>query len=423
MAGLKKHPLRVVKIQVFQGGVKNREALSDEVTQVIKKKYGDVLEKDDAIELSIGEVLCQFRMEHLPNFFVLKSTIRYRHDYDLAKVLDDDLKYFDLASSLPSFNLLSSLVILLPMTKDELVATTLVERYSSHLSRPRIGIGLVRGCLFSILGSEKEEEDLFNRYYFLSPLYLQEEVCEKRIEEILSDIRELVVQIAELSEICNDSKRFFITLEPGEREVKERTEEFLWEVMYSPKAHELSAGLESLEAWLSYMTQRKSALSAMIADMRLKYMKVKSIVSKLENLFKKMDEKSFEDYPKNSETEIETYKEALRPFENYLARSEILRARLDNVMETIRMYLSLQQQKITIEEQKSSKEQLVRLVNLQEIFHKVEIFIVAVYITEMAKVVFEVLAHERANLLAAMFIPAALLLAVGVSRLLHRETE
>jgi hypothetical protein len=53
-------------------------------------------------------------------------------------------------------------------------------------------------------------------------------------------------------------------------------------------------------------------------------------------------------------------------------------------MKEVRIYLSLQQQKLAIDEQKSSREQLMRLVNLQEIFHKVEIFIAAVYITEMA---------------------------------------
>jgi hypothetical protein len=37
-----------------------------------------------------------------------------------------------------------------------------------------------------------------------------------------------------------------------------------------------------------------------------------------------------------------------------------------------------------LEEQKASKAKLVRLVGLQKIFHKVEIFILAVYMTEMA---------------------------------------
>lgn len=98
-----------------------------------------------------------------------------------------------------------------------------------------------------------------------------------------------------------------------------------------------------------------------------------------------------------------------------------MKERVATVREEIRTYLSLQQQKITIEEQKASREQLVRLVNLQEIFHKVEIFIVAVYITEMVKIIFEVLVHKIAHLLTAFFIPVALFLAWQISHLLHRE--
>ena len=90
-------------------------------------------------------------------------------------------------------------------------------------------------------------------------------------------------------------------------------------------------------------------------------------------------------------------------------------------MEEVRTYLSLQQQKISIEEQKASKDQLVRLVNLQEMLHKLEILIVAVYLTEMAKVFFEAFMHEHTHLYTALFIPIALLLSIFIGRLLHKE--
>jgi uncharacterized membrane protein len=110
-----------------------------------------------------------------------------------------------------------------------------------------------------------------------------------------------------------------------------------------------------------------------------------------------------------------------KTYEDYLVRSETLKARLGTVMDSVRTYLSIQQQKLTLEEQKASKEQLVRLVGLQEIFHKIEIFILAVYMTEMARIIFEVVAESEATLLTAIFIPVALVVAVLVSRLLHRE--
>jgi len=41
--------------------------------------------------------------------------------------------------------------------------------------------------------------------------------------------------------------------------------------------------------------------------------------------------------------------------------------------------------------------------------------------TEMARIVFEALWLELANLLTALFIPVALLAAILIGRLLHRE--
>jgi uncharacterized membrane protein len=137
-------------------------------------------------------------------------------------------------------------------------------------------------------------------------------------------------------------------------------------------------------------------------------------------MFRKFNERTYKDYPTNLDSEIRKYNKITKSFDNYITRSEALKARLSTVMENVRTYLSIQQQKLTLEEQKSSKEQLVRLVNLQEIFHKVEIFILAVYMTEMAKIIFEALTQDAA-LLTAIFIPLALILAIGISRLLHRK--
>jgi uncharacterized Rmd1/YagE family protein len=46
--------------------------------------------------------------------------------------------------------------------------------------------------------------------------------------------------------------------------------------------------------------------------------------------------------------------------------------------------------------------------------------IVAVYILEMARIVFEAVAHEHAGVLSVVFIPVALLLSVVIIRVLSR---
>jgi dGTP triphosphohydrolase len=180
-------------------------------------------------------------------------------------------------------------------------------------------------------------------------------------------------------------------------------------------------GLETLESWLGYIMEREASLSAMISAMRGNLIEARSIISRIEGVFRRLNELSFNGEPMCIEGEAIAYSRMPKIYENYLVRSEALKARLGTVMDSVRTYLSIQQQKLTLEEQKASKEQLVRLVGLQEIFHKVEIFILAVYITEMVRIIFEALAENESTLLTAIFIPVALVMAVGVTRLLHRK--
>jgi len=406
-------PLRIVKIQVFQGNAEDRDAFFDKIVRTIKQKYEDVAESEDALEVSMKKTLYPFRGEELDGFFVITSTIKYDHDYEL-KALDNDLQLFDLPNE--PLNLLSTSIIFIPLTEDGNPTTALVEQYSEHLSKPEMGIGIVRGCLLSIFESGTREEEMFNRYYLLSPLHPAGGTSEKQLKLVLDDIKHLAVHTAELSKLYSSCKSFFSALQPGEMEINEKTESFLWKLI-GPEP----VNLETLESWLGYIMERESTISAMISTMHVNHLEAKSIISKVENLFKKLNEKSFEDYPTNSEMEIEAYRRLVNPFENYITRSEVLKTRLGTVMEQVRTYLSLQQQKITIEEQKASKDQLVRLVNLQEILHKLEILIVAVYLVEMAKIVFESMLHEEANLLTTIFIPVALLISVLISRMLHKE--
>lgn len=412
-------PLTIIKIDIFNVGEEFRENMLDKTFQIIEEGYEGTIRIEDSLEVSHDKTRCLYRVEGLEDFLILKSTIVYEQGYELDDVLDRELQFFDssgpISSSLPT-RLSTTFIIFVTMTEDGEQAAFLAEQFSDQLSRSIKGVGIVGGRILSILQSPKDEEELFRKHYFLSSLNSSSGSGEHRIEKVLMGIEQIAVYTAELSELYNRSKNFFSVLEAGETEISERVEGYLWKLI-EPEP----VGLETLESWLSYIMERESTVSAMTGNMKVNHIEANSIVFKIENIFNKLNERSFKDYPRNSPLEIDTYRSVTREFENYLVRSEALKSRLETVMEEVRTYLSLKQQKIAIEEQKSSKEQLVRLVNLQEIFHKVEIFIVAVYITEMAHIVFEVMLHEIANLLTAFFIPLALVLAIGISRILHRE--
>lgn len=414
-------PLRVFKIRVFESSEQDRDALLDKILEVIRQKHKSVSQTPKALNVLMDKTLCQLSIERINDFLILTSAVDFDRNRDPAKLVDSELEALDLynlASPFLRSDSLSTFTVIVSIGKDGQLIELPVEQYSHLLSKPTRGIGLVRGFLVSVLDSGTEEEAPHDKCYFLSPLHPERGAAEKQLGNVLEDMKRLAVDNAELSKLYGGCKTFFSAFRPGEAEISSRIEDFQWKLI-GPEP----VGMDKLEAWLSYIMERENTLSSMISTMKVNTLQAKSIVSNLQNIFNRLGEDRFEDYPTNFEMEMASYLKIASHFEDYVARSEALKARLETVTNQIRTYLSLQQQKIAIEEQKASKEHLVRLVNLQEIFHKVEIFIVAVYITEMARTVFEATVHENAGLATALFIPLALLLAMGVSRILHRESS
>ena len=133
--------------------------------------------------------------------------------------------------------------------------------------------------------------------------------------------------------------------------------------------------------------------------MRRDYIRARALLRDAGRLFLMWNEEGVDSYPTNSAVEADHYKSLIAPFKDYIERVEAVRGQLNTVLQAVRTYLEIQGQRTSLEEQKSSKEQLIRLLKLQEILHKLEILIVAVYLTEMARIVFEAFAHQRATVL------------------------
>jgi len=406
---------RIIRLQVAQNVEK--DAFAEQVHKAFTARYEDVTKVGDNLELQVNGGQLQYKVEVLEEFTVLTSTIVYNAGSDNEDIVNAGMRLFDEFDplvTLPS-PVFTTFVMFAPETNGEANASELIEAYSRQLSKPTIGVSLVRGCLFSILESRSEGEQ-FNKHYFVSPIKSPLGTQSHNFNELIDDIKTVAIYSAQLSRLHWRSNSFFSALKPGEVEISERTETFLWSLMQPEPV-----GLETLESWLGYIMEREASLSAMISSMRGNLIEAQSIISRIEGVFRRLNERSYNEEPKALEGEARKYNMIPKTYEDYLVRSEALKARLGTVMDSVRTYLSIQQQKLTLEEQKASKEQLVRLVGLQEIFHKIEIFILAVYMTEMARIIFEVVAESEATLLTAIFIPVALVVAVVVSRLLHRE--
>jgi len=175
-----------------------------------------------------------------------------------------------------------------------------------------------------------------------------------------------------------------------------------------------------LEEALKEITIQFSRLSTLTNSMRRDQVKAKALIRDFRRRLSGWNEKPFKALPTITAAELAEAEDQVAPFGDFIDRTEALTAQFDTVLDSVRTYLGIQQQKLSISEQSSSREQLVQLVSLQETLHKLEVLVVAFYMTEMARIFFETVSGSAA-LLTALFIPVALVASVFLSRLLSRK--
>jgi hypothetical protein len=176
-----------------------------------------------------------------------------------------------------------------------------------------------------------------------------------------------------------------------------------------------------LEDSLKEITIQFSRISTLTNSMRRDQIKAKVQIRNVNKLLKSWNEKAFLGFLTNSTVILDDLEDIIAPLNDFIERTEALTAQFSTVLDSVRTYLGIQQQKLSLTEQTSSREQLVQLVNLQETLHKLEILVVAFYLTEVARIVFEVILSESANLLTVLFIPIALLASLLISRMLSKK--
>ncbi len=175
-----------------------------------------------------------------------------------------------------------------------------------------------------------------------------------------------------------------------------------------------------LEELLKEITIQFSRLSTLTNSMRRDNVKAGALIRSAKRLLIGWNERPLGELPTNSSVELGEMEDAVAPLGDFIERTEALTAQFDTVLDSVRTYLGIQQEKLSLSEQSSSREQLVQLVSLQETLHKLEVLVVAFYLTEMARVVFETVTVS-AGLLTTLFIPVALLVSVLINRFLAKK--
>jgi len=303
---------------------------------------------------------------------------------------------------------------------DKEEAGALLRRQIEVVRRPLISAGLVRGCMLATLGGSGEASTTMSSRELLVIHHGDGSGgASEVVWTLASEICYLALHTGEMSRLYSERELMFRQMEASERNTQLRINEILLN-MRRP-VDEMQP--DDLEEVLREITIQYSRLSTLASSMRRDYVKAQGILRDLRNLLKRWNERPVGERLTNSSTMIDDFETRIAPFRDFIERTEALMTQLNTVLDSVRTYLGIKQQKMSIMEESSSKEQLIRLVNLQEILHKLEVLIVAVYLTEMAKVVFEALAHESAYLLTALFIPLALVISIIIGRLLHASKE
>ena len=312
---------------------------------------------------------------------------------------------------------ISSFAIRTGLSRNFGEAQQLLKEHLSLAERSVRSMGLVRSCLLATLEDGNSSSQTLKREFVVIPFDYEPGEAAKVIWKLYGELAILASCAGRLSRLRRDHDIILRQIDASDKSTQMRINEIFASIRRSPDM----AKPEMLEEVLREVTTLFSSLSILVSSMRRNYVKAKSLLRRATSLFNSWNERPLGDYQTNSSFELDSYKSLIAPFEDFIDRVDALRMQLNTVLDAVRTYLGIQEQKLSVEEQASSKDLLARLVSLQEVLHKLEILIVAFYITEMGRLVFEAVAHEKAGILTVAFIPVALVTSIIIRKMLHRH--
>ncbi len=375
---------------------------------------------DQTLTLNLEDLQCSLKLvkSEASNAFI---TVVKRPDGVKYRGLEEDTSAYEqgihkILMSLPDNPTATfSVYIVINDTRDDAQAT--LKEYLAHQTQSHISSGIIRGGFLAMWGSTQQEVEMktVERSFLLSSF--DASITKKMSSELLEEIGTIASIEGEIHRLHRMRQPFFRMISTVEEDTNKTVDELI------SKSFLNSTKLEDLEESLKMVTGRFSTLSMMAGAVRRDNITVGYMLDEVENLLKRWNESQVEGYPTVYMMEMIECKALSKPFRDFIDRIESLRVELETVLDTVRTYLSVEQQKLGVEEQKSSKSLLAKLVNLQEALNKLEVLIVAFYITEMAGLLFEVISRDIAPLLTAIFVPLAFVVSLGLTRLIHSNRE
>jgi hypothetical protein len=396
----------------------------EDVIEKLFQKYGGSYSKDfNRLESKSGPISIYLRGLSERGYIVSlvalgSSESKVEKANSIPSYTESDELFKDMREILPK-EPDSICIIRIMRATNESRAKDLLQNYVNDGKQSLISAGIVQSCILATFDSRISSMPMSPKEIIIISYGRNPKTDLDSIWKLSFHIKSLELYNLEMDRLYSDRKLMFDQMDASEDNTQIRINEILAQ-MRRPIDEIQPSDLENI---LKDITIQFSRLSTTSSTMRRDYVKARALLRNTKNLLKELDERPIDETKTNSSTRIDYLESLIAPFRDFIERTEALTSQFSTVLDSVRTYLGIQQQKISITEQTSSREQLVRLVNLQEILHKLEILIVAFYLTEMARIVFDSLLHESANLLTVAFIPIALLISVFLSRLLHKSSK
>jgi hypothetical protein len=323
------------------------QADSERTLEVIKKSHWleppVVSEKSASIRLE--EVLCSVRLTREKNCDVFSIeashigddyvTNEWRRDSD-----DYRIKVRRLAESLPK-NPIGAVSIFIGSVNSENDALCLIREYAEYTNSDKVSAGITGNCVLASFGKTYGEVDpqLFTRHLLLCSMNLARPQAKQAVSKLIADIKDIAINHGKLNRLSQLCRPYFLQVDSGEEEIQEKIDGIL-NRMRETKVVEI----ETLKSWLSDVLERFSSLSVLSGSVKRDQVMAQSCAEENANLVSQWSEINLKGYPTNTFVETAEYTNMLRPFEDFVGRTEALRNQLETVSDMIRTYLGILQQ-------------------------------------------------------------------------------
>ena len=372
---------RLVNILVFESG---DEEHADGTIELITRDYApkSIQRDEESVKITLEDTLCTIELTKEKDCIVFLIGINHLHDDYVSKNWQEDLEYYrrqvqPVLNTLPQ-NPILLLSVFVGSTSSLGEALKLVEQYSEYVNCYKPSAGLADGCLLAALRGIATETgaQFLRRELLLSPVNLTFPKAKHSVSELLAGIKHLAINLGKLDRLRRLCQPFFPQIDPAEADMQEKIEGIMNRIRQTEPVE-----VETLKLWLSEVMVRFSSLSVLSGSIKRDQIAAETYMEENKNLLSQWSETSVEGYPTNMTMETMEYNSVLKPFTDFVGRTEALRTQLETVSDMIRTYLGIGQQEQSSEILKQQVKMLHTIENHESLLKRLTWVVVLLTIT------------------------------------------